>query len=50
MSDIWAYYVSFGVIPFLGSFLMMFAIAMVTVGSKVFSVAADNPVKAIRYE
>lgn len=50
MSDIWAYYVSFGIIPFLGSFLMMFAIAMVTVGSKVFSVATDNPVKAIRYE
>ncbi len=50
MSSVWAYYVDFGVVPFIVSALLMFVIALMTVSSKVFSVVKSNPVEAIRNE
>jgi len=50
LSSIWAYYVDFGILPFIYSGLLMLFIALMTVGLRIFSVATKNPVDSIRYE
>ena len=50
LSSIWAYYVDFGIFPFLLATLMMVIIALLTISSRVITIAASNPVEAIRYE
>ena len=50
MSSIWAYYVDFGILPFILSALLLFILAILTVSSQVFSVATSNPTDSLRYE
>ena len=50
LSSIWAYYVDFGISPFLLATLMMVIIALLTISSRVITIATSNPVEAIRYE
>jgi ABC-type antimicrobial peptide transport system permease subunit len=50
LSSIWAYYVDFGAAPFVLSAVLVFAVALMTVGLQVFSAAAGNPVDALRDE
>jgi ABC-type antimicrobial peptide transport system permease subunit len=50
LSSIWEYYVDFGLIPVIFSSSLMFVIALLTVGSRLFVVTALNPVESLRYE
>jgi len=50
LSNIWAYYVDFGLMPFILSTLLMMIIFLVTIGSQIFSVASSNPTDSLRYE
>ena len=50
LDSIWAYHVGMGVLPFLLATLLIFAIAVVTVGGRVYTIATSNPIHALRYE
>lgn len=50
ISSIFAYYVEFGIIPFLLSILIVLLIAIMTIGSQLYKAATSNPVEALRYE
>ena len=50
ISSIFAYYVEFGIIPFLLSILIVLGIAMLTIGSQLYKAATSNPVESLRYE
>ena len=50
ISSIFAYYVEFGILPFLLSILIVLGIAMLTIGSQMYKAATSNPVEALRYE
>ena len=50
LDSIWAYHVGIGVLPFVLATLLIFAIALVTVGGRVYTIATANPVNALRYE
>jgi len=50
ISSIFAYYVEFGVIPFLLSILIVLLIAIMTIGTQLYKAATSNPVEALRYE
>ncbi len=50
ISSIFAYYVEFGILPFLLSILIVLGIAMMTIGFQLYKAATSNPVDALRYE
>lgn len=50
MGVIWTYHVDMGVLPFLLGTVMIFGIAFLTVGGRVYKIATANPIKALRYE
>jgi putative ABC transport system permease protein len=50
ISSIFAYYVEFGILPFLLSIGIVLGIAMLTIGSQMYKAATSNPVDALRYE
>lgn len=50
LKSIYAYYVDFGFSPFFAAAVLMFLIAILTVGSQVYKVATRNPIEALRYE
>ncbi len=50
ISSIFAYYVDFGVLPFLFSIIIVFSIAILTIGAQLYKAATSNPVEALRYE
>jgi ABC-type antimicrobial peptide transport system permease subunit len=50
ISSIFAYYVEFGVLPFLLSIIIVLFIAVLTIGSQLYKAATSNPVEALRYE
>jgi len=50
LSSIWAYHTDAGFVPIILSISLMFALAMITIGSQVFTVAKDNPTNSLRYE
>jgi len=50
ISSIFAYYVEFGIMPFLLSIIIALLIAIITIGSQIYKAATSNPVEALRYE
>ena len=50
MGSIWAYYVDFGVLPFIAAAGAVFVCAILTVSSQVYRVSTSSPIKAIREE
>lgn len=50
ISSIFAYYVNFGIMPFLLAILIVFFIALLTIGGQLYKAATSNPVEALRYE
>lgn len=50
IASIFAYYVEFGILPFLLSILIVLGIAILTIGSQLYKAATSNPVDALRYE
>lgn len=50
ISSIFAYYAKFGIMPFLLSILIVFFIALLTIGSQLYKAATSNPVDSLRYE
>ena len=50
LDSVWAYHAGVGLLPCLLATLFIFAIALLTVGWRVYKVATANPVQALRYE
>jgi len=50
MASIWAYYVDFGIFPFVAAAVIAFLIGSLTVGYQVYSAAAANPANSLRDE
>ena len=50
ISSIFAYYVEFGILPFLLSILIVLGIALLTIGSQLYKAVTSNPVESLRYE
>jgi cell division protein FtsX len=50
LASIYAYHVGFHVLPFVLAGLVVFVVAVLTVGSQALKVATANPVEALRYE
>ena len=50
LDSIWAYHVGMGVLPFVLATVLIFLIALVTVGGRVYKISSANPVNALRYE
>ena len=50
LDSIWAYHGGVGLLPSLLATLLMFVIALTTVGWQVYKIATSNPVQALRYE
>jgi ABC-type antimicrobial peptide transport system permease subunit len=50
LSSIWTYYCDFSATPFILAAVLLFGVALLTVGLQVFRVASSNPVNAIRDE
>jgi ABC-type antimicrobial peptide transport system permease subunit len=50
ISSIFAYYVSFGVMPFVLSIIIVLFIVVITIGSQLYKAATSNPVESLRYE
>ncbi len=50
LDSIWAYHAGVGLMPCLLATLLIFVIALATVGGQVYKIATANPVQALRYE
>jgi ABC-type antimicrobial peptide transport system permease subunit len=50
ISSIFAYYVDFGILPFVLSIIIVLFIAVLTIGSQLYKAATSNPVESLRYE
>ena len=50
ISSIYAYYVEFGILPFLLSIIISFSVTTLTIGLQLYKAATANPVESLRYE
>ena len=50
LDSIWTYHVGMGVLPFMLATLLIFVIALVTVGGRIYKISTANPVPALRYD